>query len=67
MSGVEVDSTVVHYLQKKSMRRQVFMEPIYLEFREKLVGNEDESARPASLADVPPIALLLTALVQLVA
>ena len=52
---------------KKSMRRRVFMEPIYLEFREKLVGNEDESARAVSLADGPPIALLLTALVQLAA
>lgn len=49
------------------MRRRVFLEPIYLEFREKLVGNEDESARAVSLADGPPIALLLTALVQLAA
>lgn len=40
------------------------MESIYLEFKEKLAGSEDESARPVSLADDPPIALLLTAPVQ---
>lgn len=38
---------------------------IHLEFREKLADNEDESARALSLADGPPIALLLTALLQL--
>lgn len=37
----------------------------YLEFNEKLGGNEDESARGVSLTEAPPIALLLTALVQL--
>jgi hypothetical protein len=31
----------------------------------KLVGKEDESILPMSLADGPPIVLLLTALVQL--
>lgn len=39
---------------------------IYLEFKEKLADNEDESARAPSLADDgPPIVLLLTALLQL--
>jgi len=37
----------------------------YLEFTEKLAGKEGESDLPVSLADGPPIALLLTALVQL--
>jgi hypothetical protein len=37
----------------------------YLEITGKLVGKEDESILPMSLADGPPIVLLLTALVQL--
>lgn len=43
------------------------MEPNYLEARDKLAGNAAESARTESLPDVPPMALLLTALVQPVA
>lgn len=39
--------------------------PPYLEFKGKLPGNEEESARTVSLAEGPTIALLLTALVQL--
>lgn len=39
---------------------------LYLEFSEKFGGMEDESAREVSLAD-PPMAALLTALVQPVA
>ena len=37
----------------------------YLELTGKLAGKEDESVLPMSLVDGPPIALLLTALVQL--
>jgi hypothetical protein len=62
----EVGGTGVHYLQKECKTTN-FLEPIYLRFREKLADNEDESARAVSLADGPPIALLLTALVQLAA
>jgi len=45
----------------KSVRRKF----TYLELTEKLAGKEGESDLPVSLADGPPIALLLTALVQL--
>lgn len=61
-----VGSTWVHYLQKECKITD-FLEPIYLGFRAKLADNDDESARAVSLADGPPIALLLTALVQLAA
>ena len=37
----------------------------YLELTAKLAGKEGESDLPGSLADGPPIVLLLTALVQL--
>lgn len=61
-----VGSTGVHYLQKECKITD-FLEPSYLGFKAKLADNDDDSARAVSLADGPPIALLLTALVQLAA
>lgn len=51
--------------KKKHSQFHRTFKPLYLEFKGKLPGNEEESARTVSLADGPPIALLLTALVQL--
>jgi len=55
---------VIHK-KKIAIRGKCQEEVPYLELTEKLAGKEGESDLPVSLADGPPIALLLTALVQL--
>lgn len=52
-------------MERQAATIKALKKQIYLGFREKLADNEDESARALSLADGPPIALLLTALLQL--